>query len=114
VRTPFARCTNISVTSESVRKLDLFLYSVGGATDVPWRIVSMIREFATEFSVLVPYQSDECRHDDFARRGLRRDGTKGELGPIDSTATDCAAALRAVPFRNSKSPSKTSWLTCSS
>src|SRR6266540_5845499 len=37
-------------------KIDLFLYSVGGLTDVPWRVVSMIREFTRSFSVLIPYK----------------------------------------------------------
>ncbi len=38
-------------------KIDLFLYSTGGLTDVPWRIVTMIREFAKEFAVLIPYKA---------------------------------------------------------
>ena len=38
-------------------KIDLFLYSLGGSMDAPWRIVSMIREFATRFAVLVPYKA---------------------------------------------------------
>ncbi len=38
-------------------KIDLFLYSSGGDTMVPWRLVSMIREYADNFSVLIPYKS---------------------------------------------------------
>ncbi len=37
--------------------IDLFLYSSGGDTMVPWRLVSMIREYCKKFSVLVPYKA---------------------------------------------------------
>jgi hypothetical protein len=37
--------------------IDLFLYSAGGDTMVPWRLVSMIREYCDKFSVLVPYKA---------------------------------------------------------
>jgi hypothetical protein len=37
--------------------IDLFLYSTGGDTMVPWRLVSMIREYCDKFSVLVPYKA---------------------------------------------------------
>lgn len=66
-----------------VKKLDLFLYSVGGLTDVPWRIVSMIREFAEEFSALIPYKALSAA----SMISLGADeivmSRKGELGPID-------------------------------
>ncbi len=29
-------------------KVDIFLYSVGGLTEIPWRIVTMIREFTED------------------------------------------------------------------
>ena len=38
-------------------KIDFFLYSTGGDTMVPWRLVSMIREYCDTFSVLVPYKA---------------------------------------------------------
>jgi hypothetical protein len=37
--------------------IDLFLYSSGGDTMVPWRLVSMIREYCNKFSVLIPYKA---------------------------------------------------------
>ena len=40
-----------------VNKIDLFLYTAGGDTMVPWRLVSMIREYCDTFSVLVPYKA---------------------------------------------------------
>ncbi|MBI2005493.1 MAG: hypothetical protein HYS80_01900 [Candidatus Aenigmarchaeota archaeon] len=38
-------------------KIDLILYSSGGDASVPWGLVSIIREFANEFSVLVPFHA---------------------------------------------------------
>ena len=40
-----------------VENIDLFLYSTGGDTMVPWRLVSMAREYCNKFSVLIPYKS---------------------------------------------------------
>lgn len=65
------------------RKIDLFLYSLGGHTDVPWRIVTMFREFASEFAVLVPYKAMSAA----TMIAIGADeivmSRKGELGPID-------------------------------
>jgi hypothetical protein len=36
-----------------VEKLDLFLRSTGGVTEVPWRIISLAREFAETLGVIV-------------------------------------------------------------
>jgi len=40
-----------------VPQIDLFLYSTGGDTMVPWRLVSMLREYCDKFSVLIPYKA---------------------------------------------------------
>jgi len=54
----------IPVISKQLQKIgktqniDLFLYSTGGDTMVPWRLVSMIREYCDDkFSVLIPYKA---------------------------------------------------------
>lgn len=66
-------------------KIDLVLYSRGGDVSVPWRIVSMFREFCDEFSILVPYKA----HSAATLISLGADkiipGKKAELGPIDPT-----------------------------
>src|SRR4030042_4032197 len=66
-------------------KIDLFLYSRGGDVSVPWRIVSMFREFCDDFSILVPYKA----HSAATLISLGADkiipGKKAELGPIDPT-----------------------------
>ncbi len=68
-------------------KIDLVLYSAGGDTMVPWRLVSMIREYCDRFSVLVPYKA----HSAASMIALGADeivmSDLSELSPIDpSTA----------------------------
>ncbi|MCD6429410.1 hypothetical protein J7L09_01815 [bacterium] len=70
-----------------VAQIDLFLYSTGGDTMVPWRLVSMIREYCDKFSVLIPYKA----HSAATMIALGADeivmSDLSELSPIDpSTA----------------------------
>lgn len=74
-------------TIGKVPKIDLVLFSAGGDTMVPWRLVSMIREYCDTFSVLVPYKA----HSAATMIALGADEIvmtdMGELTPIDpSTA----------------------------
>src|SRR5262245_7572616 len=43
--------------SRPVEKLDVFLCSNGGSGTVPWRLVSLLREFSKHFGVLIPYRA---------------------------------------------------------
>lgn len=68
-------------------KIDLILYSVGGDTMVPWRLVSMVREYCNHFSVIIPYKA----HSAATMISLGADeiimSDMSELSPIDpSTA----------------------------
>lgn len=63
--------------------VDIFLYSVGGLTEVPWRIVTMIREFTEDFAVLVPYKAASAATMIAIGADKIVMGRKGELGPID-------------------------------
>lgn len=70
-----------------IQNIDLFLYSAGGDTMVPWRLVSMIREYCDKFSVLIPYKA----HSSATMIALGADeivmSNLSELSPIDpSTA----------------------------
>ncbi len=69
-------------------KLDIFLCSNGGSGTVPWRLVSLFREFSSSFNVLIPYRAysaatllalgaDEIVMHPFA-----------EMGPIDPTVAN--------------------------
>jgi hypothetical protein len=79
------------------RKICLFLYSRGGDVSVPWRFVTMIREFCDEFDVLVPYKA----HSAATMIAIGADhivmGRKAELSPIDPTMTKAASGASGVP-----------------
>ena len=69
------------------RRIDLFLHSNGGDSSVPWRLVTLIREFCSRFAVLVPHRA-------FSAATLTALGADevvmhplGMLGPIDPTVT---------------------------
>ncbi len=70
-------------TPKSECKIDLFICSNGGDIVVPWRVVNLIREFCSDFTVLVPYRA-------YSAATLLAMGADkiimhpmGELGPID-------------------------------
>ncbi|MBI3968825.1 MAG: hypothetical protein HY329_24575 [Chloroflexi bacterium] len=66
-----------------VERLSLYLYSRGGAVEVPWRIVSMLRESCRDLEVLIPYRALSAAT--MIALGCDRIvmGPKAELGPID-------------------------------
>jgi len=68
--------------------IDLMIVSNGGDGIVPWRLVTLIREFAKEFCVLIPYRA-------FSAATLTALGADriimhpmGMLGPTDPTVTN--------------------------
>jgi hypothetical protein len=71
-----------------VPSIDLFIYSNGGDTMVPWRLVSMIREHCDKFSVLIPYKA----HSAATMIALGADeivmSDLSELSPIDPSAAN--------------------------
>jgi len=83
--------------SPKLKRIDLFLFSRGGDVSVPWRIISMFREFCEEFVVLIPYKA----HSAATMISLGADrivmGTKAELGPIDPTLVRAAAGETTMP-----------------
>jgi len=64
-------------------QIDLWLSSRGGATEIPWKIVSLMREFAKRFAVLIPYRA----HSAATHIALGADEIvmteMSELGPVD-------------------------------
>lgn len=69
-------------------KIDLFLHSNGGDGTVPWRLVTLIREYTDHFSVLVPFRA-------FSAATLTALGADsivmhpmGMLGPTDATVAN--------------------------
>jgi ClpP class serine protease len=73
---------------ESTKQVDLFLHSDGGEGTVPWRLVTLIRERAERFAVLVPFRA-------FSAATLTALGADevvmhpmGMLGPTDPTVAN--------------------------
>lgn len=87
VRLFYEQLLRIDTMPEKPSKIDLFLYSRGGDTGVPWRLVPTIREFTKSFDCLVPFKA----HSAATLIALGADnvvmGRKGELGPIDPSIT---------------------------
>jgi len=67
------------------KPLDLFLYSRGGTTETPWKIVSLIREYFPKYHVLIPYRA----HSAATHIALGADeiimGPMSEISPVDPT-----------------------------
>lgn len=69
-------------------RIDLFLYSNGGDGTVPWRLVTLIREYASKFAVIIPFRA-------FSAATLTALGADeiimhpmGMLGPTDPTVAN--------------------------
>lgn len=78
----------LELPKRPIDKLDIFLCSNGGNGVVPWRLISLFREFASTIGVLIPYRAysaatmlalgaDEIVMHPFA-----------EMGPIDPTVSN--------------------------
>ncbi|MGP8153843.1 MAG: SDH family Clp fold serine proteinase [Smithella sp.] len=87
-------------TIGKIKNIDLFLYSAGGDTMVPWRLVSMIREYCYKFSVLVPYKA----HSSATMIALGADeivmSNLSEISPIDPSTANVFNPLDPVNPQN--------------
>ena len=88
VRVMFDHLLRVSQRPAKIKKLDIFLASNGGSGTVPWRLVSLFREFAKSICVLIPYRA-------YSAASLLALGADeivmhpfGELGPIDPTVSN--------------------------
>ncbi len=77
----FEQLNNLKPLSD----LDLFIYSRGGTTETPWKVVNLIREFTPRFSAIIPYRA----HSAATHIALGADeivmGPISELSPVDPT-----------------------------
>ena len=64
-------------------KIDLILYTLGGAVETPWKMVTKIRQFSSEFAVTIPFRAYSAG----TMIALGADkilmSPMSELGPID-------------------------------
>lgn len=88
VRVMFDHLLRVSKRPNKMKKLDIFLASNGGSGTVPWRLVSLFREFAESICVLIPYRA-------YSAASLLALGADeiimhpfGELGPIDPSVSN--------------------------
>ena len=85
VRVIYDHLLRIRGDAHKIPKLDLFIMSNGGDSLVPWRLISVFRDFADKISVLVPYRAYSAA----TLLALGADeivmGPFGQLGPIDPT-----------------------------
>ncbi|MBE7474684.1 MAG: hypothetical protein DPW09_24045 [Anaerolineae bacterium] len=70
-----------------VPQIDLFLHSVGGQTELPWRLITLIREYCQKFCVLIP----AFAHSAATHLAMGADeivmGPLSELSPVDPART---------------------------
>lgn len=79
--------SGLSFPDDEDRRIDVFIYSNGGDGTVPWRLISLIREYCDSLAVLVPSNA-------FSAATLLALGadevvmhSMGTLGPTDPTVT---------------------------
>lgn len=73
---------------ERRKRIDLFLYTRGGDILTPWRLVHLIREYADEFNVLVPFRAYSAGTLVCLGADEIVMGKMGELGPIDPSVVN--------------------------
>jgi len=80
-------------------KIDLFIYSLGSAGNVPWALSNTVREFTDNFSVLVPSLAFSAA----TAIALGADsiimGKKGTLGPVDPSVANAFNPVRGGQVR---------------
>jgi len=88
-------------STKKVKKIDLFLYTRGGHTLTPNRIVHLLREFCEKLAVLIPFRA----HSAGTTLALGADeivmGPLGELGPVDPSVANVFN-----PLTDDKDPKK--------
>jgi hypothetical protein len=70
------------------QRIDLFLYTRGGDIITPWRLIQLIREYNSQFCVLVPFRSYSAGTLFCLGADEIVMGKMGELGPIDPSVVN--------------------------
>jgi hypothetical protein len=71
------------IPNDPPQKIDLFIYSFGGETTVSWALTNLVREFTSEYGVLVPYYAFSCATQVAVGANEIVMCKTGTLGPID-------------------------------
>jgi hypothetical protein len=75
-------------------KIDLFIYSLGGAGSVPWALSNMIREFADSFTTLIPSFAFSAATAIALGANNIIMGKNGTLGPVDPSVANAFNPVR--------------------
>jgi ClpP class serine protease len=75
-------------------KIDLFIYSLGGAGSVPWAFSNMVREFTKFFTVLIPSLAFSAATAIALGANNIIMGKMGTLGPIDPSVANAFNPVR--------------------
>ena len=77
---------DISGTSASrAENIDLILYTLGGAVETPWKMVTKIRQFSKKFTVTIPFRAYSAGTMIALGADTILMSPMSELGPIDPT-----------------------------
>lgn len=68
-------------------RLDLVIYSRGGQTEVPAKLVPLIRNYCNEFGVIIPYRAHSAATHIALGANEIVMGPMSELGPVDPSRT---------------------------
>lgn len=98
IRPMYDHLLDIVGEATKIDKLDFFVYSLGGAMETPWKIVSMLREFCNELHIIIPYKAYSAT----TLLALGADKIwmtrKAELGPVDPSLSFEFSPDRPPPF----------------
>lgn len=73
------------IAKKEGKPLDLFLYSRGGTTETPWKIVSLLHDFFPAYNVLIPYRAHSAATHIALGAAEIVMGPMSELSPVDPT-----------------------------
>ncbi|MGV8151216.1 MAG: SDH family Clp fold serine proteinase [Candidatus Woesearchaeota archaeon] len=68
---------------EKIERLDMFIYSLGGDASIAWALPNLIREYATNFEVLIPMKAFSCATSISLGADKIIMHKSGILGPVD-------------------------------
>jgi hypothetical protein len=97
----FPHFYRVLTTMRKVPKIDILMYSIGGATMAAWGLANLIREFCDGFSMLVPFKA----HSAATLLSLGANeivmGRMGQLSPVDPSVT---SAFNPIAPQNPMQP----------
>jgi hypothetical protein len=115
------RCFHDHLPAERVDQLDLVVHSNGGDGVVPWRLMTLLHEYAKKVDVLVPHRAfsaatlaalgaHEITMHPMGMLGPIDASVNNPLGPINRSASPCQSAERTWPrfMRSSAATSESS------